>query len=242
MTTPTAHPTRRDDAFSPTMQRVAAASGLAAALLILISAFGFSGETPGWSESPAAFADYFRDDGDKVQVGSVLLLLVAVEVLWFTGYLRGELGRAEMAARGFTRVANVVVPAGALIAAGLTIVAAMDAAIAELAMTDTNPEIIRALYNLDGGFFLLVAVGAIVMMTATSLAILALRVAPKWLAIVGFIGSLAYFVVLFVALNPSNDDNALGIGFPVGFLMLVIWLAGLSITFLRRIGKDEPVA
>lgn len=223
------------------MQRIAAASGLAAALLILISAFGFSADTPDWNESPAAFAAFFREDGDTMQIGAVILLFVAIEILWFTGYLRGELGRAEMAARGFTRVANVVVPCGALIAAGLTLVAAMDAAVAELALTGTNPEIVRALYNTGGGFFLLVSVGAIVMMTATSLAILALRVAPKWLAIVGFIGAVAYFLVLFVALSPADDENALAIGFPVGFLALVIWLAGLSITFLRRIGRPAEV-
>lgn len=227
--------------FSPTMQRIAAASGLLAALLILISAFGFSGDGPEWGDSPAKFAEYFKKDGDTIQIGSLLLVFTAIEILWFTGFLRGELGRAEQAGRGFVRASLPVMPAGALIAAGLILVAVTDSVVAELA-TDTDPEIIRALYNLDGGFFMLVSAGAIVMMTATSLTILATRAFPKWLAWVGLVGAVAYFLVTFFILNPSDHDSALGIAFPIGFLALVIWLVGLSVTFLRRIGKEhDPV-
>ena len=236
MTTPTAQPIARDDSFSPALQRVAAASGLLAALLILISAFGFSVEGPDFADPAAEFKAYYADEADKLQAGGLVLLFAAIEVLWFTGFLSGELGRAEFARRGFDRVARVVLPCGALIAAGLVLVAVLDASISSLP-ADTDAGIFRSLGHVTGGSFMLVSVGATVMMAATSLAILALGGLPKWLAWVGFIGSLAYLVTLFVVLDPANDDSAVGIAFPVGFLALVIWLAGLSVTFLRGIGR-----
>ena len=237
MTTPTAHPPARDAAFSPTMQRVAASSGLLAAILILVSAFGFSVEGPEITEAASEFKSYYLAEADKLQAGGLVLLFTAIEILWFTGFLSGQLGRAEFAARGFDRVARVVLPAGAAIAIGLTLVAVMDAVISSLP-ADTDPDIFRALSHVTGAFFTPVAVGATVMMAATSLAILALGGLPKWLAWVGFIGSAAYFVTLFVVLDP-NGDGVAGIAFPIGFLALVIWLAGLSITFLRQIGRPE---
>ena len=241
MTTPTAQPTpARDDAFSPTLQKIAAASGLFAAILIVISAFGFSADGPDLADPAAKFKAYYAEEADKLQAGALVLTFVAIEILWFTGFLSGQLSRIETARRGFDRVSRPILPAGALVAAGLVLVAVMDAVITGLP-TDTGADIYRALSHISGAAFMLVAVGAIVLMTATSLAILALGGAPKWLAWVGFVGALGYFLTTFIILDPTNDDSAVGIGFPVGFLALVIWLTGLSVTFLRQVGRPDAV-
>ena len=236
MTTPTAPPRARDDAFSPAIQRIAAASGLIAALLILISAFGFSVDGPDFADPASEFKTYYTEEADKLQMGALVLTFVAIEILWFTGFLSGQLGRLEVARRGFDRVARPILPAGALVATGLILVAVTDAVITGLP-ADTDPGTYRSLGHLSGAFFTPVAVGSIVMMSAASLAILAIGGAPKWVAWVGFLGAVAYFVTLFVILDPANDESAVGIAFPIGFLALVIWLAGLSISFLRDIGR-----
>jgi hypothetical protein len=239
-THPPSSPTHdRDPLFSPALQRVGAATGLLAVALIVAS-FVMSGDTPDFDAPAQEWATYYADDQDKIQVSALLLAVAGVALTWFFAILRGELGRIELAARGFTRLSHAVLAGGVLAVTGLVVGTSLEAGVASLA-ADTDPEIFRALGNALGAVWMLAIVGFVVLLTATSLLILASRALPVWIAGIGLLSAVAWFALLFFVLDPNNDDSALGIAWPIGFLAFLIWLAALSVTFLRRVGREpEP--
>lgn len=223
------------------MQRIAAAGGLIAAVLFVLSIVVSGGDAPDFDAAPSEWAAYYAGNRDEIQMSALLLSLAVLELLLFAGYLRGELGRIELARRGFTRASHTVLAGAVLVAVGLVAGSALDAGVASLP-EDTDPEIFRALGNASGAIWMVGVVGFVVMLSTTSLIALASRALPVWIAWIGFLGAAAWFALLFFVLDPTNEDSALGIAWPIGFLALIIWLVGLSITFLRRVGRPEESA
>jgi Domain of unknown function (DUF4386) len=229
------------DPFSPTLQRVAAASGLFFVLLLILSIVFQGGEAPDYDAPAAEFVEYASDNRDDIQLSSVILCLATFEFLWFVGYLRGQLGRAEEAARGFTRLSHIVFAGGVVGAVGFVMSSVMTAA-AVSQPEGTSPDVVRSLYLLSYYPFLVASVGLATMLYTAAFLSLRLGPLPKWLGVVGIIGGLAYLLTVFSQLNPEDDGGAFGILYPIGFLALLIFVIGASVSFLREIGRDEPPA
>jgi hypothetical protein len=221
------------------MQRLAAASGLGFVLFLILSIVFQGGESPEYADAAVEFAQYATKNSDDLQLSAVLIGLAAFQFLWFTGYLRGQLGRAEAAARGFTRLSHVVFAGGVMAAVGFVLSSVMTAA-AVSQPEGTSAEIIRTLYQLSYYPFLLASVGLATMLYTSAFLILRLGTLPRWLGIVGILGGLAYLLTLFSLLKPEDDGGAFGVFYPLGFLMLLIFVIGASIAFLRQVG-GEPV-
>lgn len=56
------------------------------------------------------------------------------------------------------------------------------------------------------------------------------------------LSALAYTVTLFVALNPEDDEGVAGVGFPVGFFTLLLFVLATSIVLIRRIGRPASAS
>lgn len=229
------------DPFSPTLQRVAAASGLGFLLFLILSIVFQGGEAPEYTEPAVEFAQYASENADDIQLSAVLVGLAAFEFLWFVGYLRGQLGRAEQAARGFTRLSHIVFAGGVVAAAGFVLSAVMTAAAVSMP-EDTSADIVRALYLTSYYPFLIASVGLATMLYTASFLIMRLGTLPKWLGIVGIIGGLCYLLTLFSLLDPEDDGGAFGMFYPLGFLALIIFVIGTSIAFLRQVGGEPATA
>lgn len=100
----------------------------------------------------------------------------------------------------------------------------------------TNAVEARAVTQAAAGPFLLTSVGFAAMLAA---ALLTLRTGAfaRWTGIVALIGAVGFLLTFFSVLGES-DDSPFGVGFPIGFLCLVIWSIGTSITTSRSIGRD----
>lgn len=229
------------DPFSPGMQRLAAASGLTFVLLVILSIVLGAGETPDYDAAASEWASYASENENDVQLSSAIMGLAAFMLIWFSGYLRSHLGRAEEAARGFTRLSHIVFGGGIVAAVGFVLSASITAA-AVSQPDGTSDEIIRALSVLSYYPFFVASVGIAAMLYTSAFVVMRLGVLPRWLGIVGLIGGLAYLVTLFVQLNPDDDGGALGASYPIGFLALLIFVVGASVVFLRDIGRTTSTA
>jgi hypothetical protein len=220
------------------MQRLAAASGLIFVALIILSIIFSGEETPDWAAPAAEFAQFNQENADDVQLGSLFLLLAALELLWFAGYLRAELGRFEEVARGFTRVSHIAFAGGVVAAVGLALTAIVSV-VAVSQTADTPPEIVRSLHQLSFAMFALASVGLIVLTSAAGLLILRTPVLPSWVGWVGLLVALFQFLTLFIALAPEDEDFVFGFAWFPGFLALLIWAVAASVGFLRRLGSPD---
>lgn len=227
---------RDDDLFSPTMQRLAAFSGIAFVVFIVLT-FIFSGEeTPDWADPASAFVQFNRENADDVQLGTLFFLFACVEFLWFAGYVSGEMDRFERLARGFSRLSPIALAGGVVATVGLALTAIMSLIAASQA-DGTAADVVRSLHQISYATWAIASVGLVVFFTAASL--LALRTAflPSWLGWVGLITALCQFLLLFIVLAPDDDEFFLGFAWIPGFLGLLIFLVGASIAFLGRVGR-----
>ena len=226
----------RRDPFPPIMQRLSAASGITFVVLLIVSIIVGGEETPDWAAPAEEFARYNREHADSTQLGNLLLLLAALELLWFTGHLRGELGRFEQAARGFTRMSHVAFAGGVVAATGLGLVA-ITGAVAVSQVDDTPAEIVRSFHQLSYAMFALASVGLIVLTAASAVLMLRTDVLPSWIGWIGLIVAVAQFLTLFILLVPEDEEFALAFAWIPGFLGLLIWAFAASLVFVRRVGR-----
>jgi hypothetical protein len=229
------------DPFSPGMQRLAASTGIGFVLLVILSVVLGAGETPEYDDAVTEFTKYASDNSDDVQLSSVLLAVAAFDLLWFVGYLRSHLGRAEEAARGFARLSHIVFAGGIVGAVGLVLSSALSAA-AVSQPEGTSPELVRSLQILSYYPFMVASVGLAAMLYTAAFVIFRLGVLPRWLGAVGIVGGVAYLMTLFAQLNPEDDGGFFGIFFPIGFLALLIFVLAASVVFLRDVGRTTPPA
>ncbi len=222
--------------FPPLMQRISAGNGILFVLLLLISIFAQSEETPDWSDAPAQYALYAAENVDEVQFSSLFLLFAAIALLWFAGYLRTELGRSELVARGYTRLSHTTFAGGIVAAAGLSLMAIVNV-VAVSQPAGTDPYLIRGLMHLSFAIFALATVGLITLTAAASILIVRVRSLPVWLGWVGLVDAVLYFLTLFIALAPEDEDFVLGFAFFPAFVLFLIWILASSIVLVRRVGR-----
>jgi hypothetical protein len=235
-TSTAADSTTDDRVFSPLMQRLSAASGILFVVFVLLSIFTQGEEGPDWSDPAADYVTYATNNVDELQLSSFFLVLAALELLWFAGHLRGELGRGEGLARGFTRISHVAFAGGVVAAAGLALVAVCNV-VAASQPQDTTPDVVRALFHLSFAAFELAAIGLVALLVASGLLVVRARTFPVWLGVIALLSGLLYFLTLFIALAPEDDDFVLGFAWFPAFILLLVWALASSIVLVRRIGR-----
>lgn len=231
--------TSRPDPVAPLVQRLVAASGIVFAIL-LIAAIVISGDSTPEDGAPLAeWTQYAEDNEDNLRIGALLVGLAAYNFLLFLGFLRSHMGDAERAARGFTRGGYIILAAGTAGIVGLT--AAIGITAAAVAEPETPPEMLRAMNQLGGGAWLVAAAGIGACLVTTGLLNAGVRALPAWLGWVALAGGLCWVLQLGVLLA-EDEDNLFGIFFPLGFLLLVTFCVGASITFLKDLNRTTAGA
>lgn len=232
-TTAPATPDR--DPISPTLQKVTALAGIGYVVLLL-AAFLFSGDEMPDRDAPLAdWSAFAADNEENMRIGTIFVALAAYEFILFLGLLRSHLGRAEVAARGFTTGAYFVLIGGVIGIAGLTMGVAGDAA--AVGYPDANPETIRSLSGLSGMAWTLAPPGFAAMLISTFILSRATRALPSWLTWVALAAGLFHLLELGVLLDKSQD-NAFGASYPLAFLTTAIFVIGVSIVFFKRVGQS----
>ncbi len=228
-------PEHRPDPVVPLVQRLVAGSGIAFALL-MIATISMTGEgTPKDGAPLAEWTQYARDHEDNARIAALVFGLAMYSFLLFLGYLRSVLGEAERAGRGFVRGGFIVLAAGTAGITGLAIGIGSNAA--ALSHPDTPPEVLRAISDIGGGGFLAAAAGFGACLVTVGLLNVGLRALPAWLGWVALAAGICFVLQLGVLLD-EDQDNVFGIFYPLGFLLLVVFTIGASVTFLRSAGRD----
>jgi hypothetical protein len=173
-------------------------------------------------------ASYAPDGGDTwaLWVGSILLALAGVGLLWFLGSLRTLLRRAEPSGR-----LAAVAFAGGVVLAGLMFVknsVQLGLAVAvDWEDVVVEPGAFRLLDAMFLGLIMHEGVAGAVLAAATSIVVLRTGALPRWLGWAGVaVAVLAFFSVVIYGL---------------GLFALLAWVAVVSILVLRGRAVPQPV-
>ena len=152
-------------------------------VVVAIASFIVGGEPPGADDGAQKVADFYRDNESSVMFGAALVGVAATLLVFFAGYLRRELRRAE----GEDGMLSLVAFAGAVIlAVGVAIDATLLFAMAEAA-EDVQPAQLQTMQAIWDNDFLPMALGVGVFLLASGLSIVrhgALAAWMGWIAIV----------------------------------------------------------
>lgn len=220
----------RKDPVSPLVQRLVESSGIFFAVLLFV-AFLLGGETPDTGDPVAEWTEFARDNESNLRISALVFGVAAYNFLLFLGVVRAVLGDAEQAARGFTRGGYIVLAAGTAGIVGMTL--AIGISTVGLSDPDTPPEVLRAFEDLAGAAWVLASAGIGAWLVTIGLLNAGLRPLPSWLGYVALAGGICWVLQLGVLLS-EDQDNAFGIFYPLGFLLLIVFCIGASVTMLRR--------
>jgi hypothetical protein len=203
-------------------ERWAPLAGIAAVVLlavgVLIGAFGGPEPNEGTGQE---WLTYFRDDGGKIYISTLIFLLGVVLFIWFLGRLRVALLAAEGETGHWTTVAF-----GSGMATAVMLLAIVTPGVAGAFSSDAlEPAAAQALGLVAFAFFVGAQVLAAVLLAATALVALRTAVLPTWLG-------WASLVVAVLLLTPIGFIGLL-IGFP-------LWVLIVSVLLWRR--GDPAVA
>jgi hypothetical protein len=225
------------DPFSPGLQKLAASSGLAAGLLILIAFIVNSAETPDFNAPAAEYAAYAEDESGALKLSGFLLVLSAFFLVFYAGIIRSALGAGELASRGFVRLGFIVLGGFTLAATCFAIGGSLQAAFG--AAQESEPEIQKVLAMLSGACFAASVVGLAAALDAAGFIILRTRVFPSWVGWVALASAFFWLLTTLFLLDVADDDSIAGIGFPLGFLTLLVFLIATSVMLVGRVGRDH---
>jgi hypothetical protein len=222
------------DPFPMGWQRLVALAGIGFAVLFVVGFLLAGADTPDYTASNQEWTKWAVDNQTDNQISVLLILVAGYEFLLFAGSMRSVLGIAESAARGFTRVAHIAF-AGAITGIAGIVMAIVMIGVASLQGSDTDATVARAVTQAAAGPFLLASVGFATLLVAAAFVTMRTGVFARWTAIVALIGGIA-FLVTFLTATSTDEDTVFGVGFPIGFLCLVIWSIATSLENYRRLG------
>lgn len=218
------------------MQRLAAASGIGFAVLIVLSSW-IPGGAPVYEDLAPAYAAYYAEQGDEINLAVLLLGFAVVEALWFIGYFRGVLNTADVAAGGEGRLTSVGF-AGGLLGIGFAGLGGLLQGAAAKLPEGGSAEVLMALHQASVETVNFAEICLAVFLLASGLVILRTAVLPAWIALFGFVPVLLWTIAFFQVIAPEQDSGPLGSAGFVAFFGFVLWSVATSVVLVRRVRPD----
>jgi hypothetical protein len=181
-------------------------------IVLAIVSFIVAGEGKSADDPVKEIVDYYVDNKDSVEVSALIAVAATALLVFFGAYLRKVLH----AAGGEGEMLSLVAFAGLLVVGvGFAIDITISIALAEAA-DDIDPVGVQSLQALWDNDFVPIALGVVLFLWATGLAVIRTGILPKWLGWV--------MLVLGVAgVTPVGFVAAIGSALLV--LVLSIWLS-----------------
>ncbi len=191
-------------------------------IVLLIAGLMVGGEPPTATEdSPADIVSFWVDNESSVIAGTVLVMLAALSLVFFGGYLRKVL-RSPEGDGGM--LPTVVVVGTTIMAVGTAIDATITVALVTAA-EEIDEAAVQALQALWDNDFLPIALGIFVFLLATGLAIVRHAGLPAWLGWIAIA-----LVVLYIAAAASDVEPI----WIVASLGSALWVLTLSVLLAVR--------
>jgi hypothetical protein len=197
-------------------------TGVAFIVMVIIAVIVSGGEPPSADEPVQEIIDYYVDNKDSVQIGSIIGVAAVILLVFFGAYLRSVLSAAE---GGSGMLSALPLVGTAILATGLAIDSTISFALAE-AVEDIEPAAVQALQALWDNDFIPLQLGVLIILISTGLSIVRYGALPKWLGWV----ALALAVIGFTPL-----------GF-AAFLGTGIWIAVVSVMLTMRARSESATA
>ena len=214
-------------------RRLDAATGIGFVVLALVALL-LPGAPPKADDRESDVANYIVDKRGAL-LGAILLLgLASILFLWWLGAVRSYLRAAEggegrLSAAAFGGgVAGVV-----LLAAGLC---ALNAGAFKVDDLQTEPNLIRALFDLSNALFGMAGVGFAVLFGAASCSAARSGALPAWLYWFGSVTAVVQLLGLITLFAESGAFAAGGAIVFFGPILAFIWVAATSVVIMRRDG------
>jgi len=191
-------------------------------LLLAIVGFAIGGEPKDAGHTPQEIVDHYIENRGSIVFGAALVGASAVALVFFAGYLRTVLHHAE----GSGGMLSALTLAGAAImAVGVAIDVTLLFAIAEAAddIEPTSVETLQAFWDND---FMPMAVGLVIFLLSSGIAIARYGVLPKWLGWVAI-------VLAVVGMTPAGI---------FAFLAADLWIAVISVLLALRERRPDSAS
>jgi len=220
-----------------TRERLGAATGIVVAALFGISFIvGLSPEPPDLNAPAVAWDAFVAKNQDALRVEILLNTLAMLFFLWFLGSVRAGLRGAE---GGAGRVSAIAAGAG-LVGVTFVILAQVFVAVATLHPGQTNPDITRALIDLDVLSVGLGAAAFAVFFWAVAVATLMDGGLPK---VIGYASLLAAVASLIGIVTIFSDEGVFAadgaFGFWVRYGVFVAWVLLTSLVLVEGAPKTQ---
>jgi hypothetical protein len=162
--------------------------------------------------------NYYKDNNTKESIGSIMIGIVGVFTLFFSGWLRRVLRDAE-GPEGI--LSTVVFGAGVVFAAGAAIGGSIHLALPDLA-DDINPVALQAINGIDYDMFEFFPVGLGTLALAGGISIVRHGAFAKWVGWVGIVAGAVFFTP----------------GFFIAFVLVPLWILIVSVIGIGRAGSS----
>jgi hypothetical protein len=216
-------------------ERIGAATGILFVLMLVVAFVVGPDKPPAFDDSAKQVLEYVQENRDETQAATALIALAGFFFLWFLGSLARALRLAEGPGPG--RLAAVAFAGGIATIAIATVGQASQWAAAY--HTDLDPTLVRGLFDVGSGAFLLLGFAIAALIGASSVVALRAGTLPTWLGAFGAAFAVYTLAVTVVgcfqetgAFSPS--DGALGVLVFFGFL---VWVLATSIVLVRQVGS-----
>jgi hypothetical protein len=213
------------------LARLGAATGLAYVVLIVVgnSVVTPGGEGPAFTEPASEVGAYLvaHPPTTATYVGAFIELLGLLCFVAFVAKLFCVLRRAE----GGDGFLSVTALGAGLLSAAVKIgsgPAALEAF--NRAREGIDPQLAAALLDMNGFAFMLTFALDALMLAAAAPVVLHTRVLPRWLGV----GAAVTAVLLLATVAGAGSVP------PVGMLLLLLWVAAVSVALVRRAAAPEP--
>jgi hypothetical protein len=228
---------------SNTVERAGAAAGLAAVLL-LVTLFTVLPALPAPNRSIAEIARHVRDERTGLLLGAYAGALMTCALLLFGATLAARLRRAEGADGGWWLVALVGICGTAIGIAGNALEIVFIRAVGH----GVTGRPLWIGYGADHWLSVLTAIPLALFLFAAAMGARTTGALPRWLAWLALALSVLFVLGAASVTGDEVDGGILGMPLVVAYLGLIVWVAGTSLTLVRRPrvpaieASPEPVA
>lgn len=217
-------------------ERLGAATGIVAALMLVVIAVFDPGEFPEATDPASTFASFVSEQGSNLRAQALFIATFATLLLWFLGTLRASLRRAE---GGEGRLSSIAFGGGVATATMILVSGGIQAQTFFQDIESLSPERIRDLWLAvtvvgDAAFGLSTFARA-VLVGAASWCAIRFGGLPKWLGWLGMVIALASLVGGLAVLEAGDEGIFGGIWF-ISFLAFFVWLLIAGIVLTIRTG------
>jgi hypothetical protein len=218
-----------NDRSQQLLDRVGGAAGIAGVLL-LVALFTVFPALPAPDHRIAEIARKARDNTDGLLVAAYVGALMSGALLLFGAAVAARLRRVEGGAGGWWLVALVGIAASAI---GIVGNAASLVFVRAVGHGASGPALWIG-YGADHWLGVLTAIPLALFVLGASMGAQATRSLPRWLVWLGVAVSTLFVVGAGSVAGDEVDGGILGLVFLLGYLGLLVWIAGVSVSMLRR--------